>query len=46
MDFVQNIKKPFLFQGTRPEDAEAMLKCLEAREKAVSERRNHLLCGR
>lgn len=32
MDFVQ-ISKTVLFQGTRPEDAEAMLKCLEAREK-------------
>ena len=32
MDFVQ-ISKTDLFQGTRPEDAEAMLKCLEAREK-------------
>ena len=32
MDFVQ-ISKTGLFQGTRPEDAEAMLKCLEAREK-------------
>ena len=32
MDFVQ-VSKTVLFQGTRPEDAEAMLKCLEAREK-------------
>ena len=32
MDFVQ-ISKTVLFQGTRPEDAEAMLKCLAAREK-------------
>lgn len=32
MDFVQ-ISNTVLFQGTRPEDAEAMLKCLEAREK-------------
>lgn len=32
MNFIQ-VSKSALFQGTTPEDTEAMLKCLEAREK-------------